>query len=280
VLLAFHLRRELSHALALLLAAACLTFASTARAQDLGHKLVGTLGLDAGSQPPPGFYVADRILYYQSDTLRDLHGDRVDIDNLSLHAFANAVGVSGVVAIPQISTDVSAGIAAPVVSLGAHADRPEVSVEHFGVGDISLKPLQLGWHFWRAGVVAEYSVYIPTGNVEITTSRTVRGQVTHQFSLGGTVNFDAAERWFASALASFQINQRKNGVDITRGEALQIQGGVGVRPTRIWELGVAGCAMWQLQDNTGHDLDPMLRAWRDRVYGVGPEVALLIPAIR
>ncbi len=250
-----------------------------AQAQDLGHKLVGTVGLDAGSQPPPGLYLADRLVYYRADRAYDRDGDRLDIAGLDIDAVGNALGVAAVLALPAIGASYGAAAAAPIASVRLRSDRPEASVDRFGLGDVALKPIQLGWRFDGAAVLAEYAVYIPTGRFEAGASGVSQGHVTHQLSVGGTVGLDPDERWFVAALASYDMNQKKRGVDITRGDTLQLQGGVGARPSPVWEIGLAAYALWQVEDDRGDDLPVALRGARDRVYGVGPEVAVRIPAL-
>src|SRR5262249_18551096 len=74
---------------------------------------------------------------------------------------------------------------------------------------------------------------------------------------------------------------RKRDLDLTRGDTFQIQGGVGItRLQGAFEAGAAGYALWQLRDDRGADLPPVLRGARDRVYGVGPEVAVFVKPIR
>ena len=42
---------------------------------------------------------------------------------------------------------------------------------------------------------------------------------------------------------------------------------------------LAGYALWQVRDDRGSDLPDVLRGARDRVFGVGPEVGLVLPAL-
>lgn len=84
----------------------------------------------------------------------------------------------------------------------------------------------------------------------------------------------------ASALLSYDLNRPKRGIDIKRGNTVQIQGGAGMRVHDLIDAGVAGFALWQVTDDSGADLPPMLRGARDRVFGLGPEVDILIPALR
>jgi hypothetical protein len=107
------------------------------------------------------------------------------------------------------------------------------------------------------------------------------GQVTHQFSGGGSLFADKNRTAFVTALGSYDFNLRKRSIDITRGDVFQIQGGTGVsRANRAVELGMAGYALWQIRDDRGADVPPLLRGARDRVYGLGPEAAVFVAAIR
>jgi hypothetical protein len=46
-----------------------LIVADMADGQDLGHKLPGLVGLDAGRVPPPGLYLVDRLVSYRADEI-------------------------------------------------------------------------------------------------------------------------------------------------------------------------------------------------------------------
>jgi len=101
------------------------------------------------------------------------------------------------------------------------------------------------------------------------------GQVTHEFAGGGTYYFDEDRAWYVTALASYQLNQRKRGIDITRGDLVQGQGGMGVSLlNRRLDLGIVGFALSQVRDDRGADVPPVLRGARDEAYGLGPEIVL------
>jgi hypothetical protein len=63
-------------------------------AQDLGHKLPGLIGLEAGKVPPAGLYLIDRLVSYQADELRDRRGMLIPVADLQLLGRSNAVGLS------------------------------------------------------------------------------------------------------------------------------------------------------------------------------------------
>ena len=254
-----------------------------AAAQDLGHKLPGLIGLDAARIPEPGLYLVNRTVSYRAGQLRDRNGDVIPIPGFSMDALSNAIGLSYTTKLRQSAISLTATAAVPIARLSLNiAPRPEASFDRFGLADIYIQPLRLGWQRERFDVVGSYAIYLPTGLFTLAGGKGVSaGHVTHQFSAGGSIYADENRTAFLTALASYDLNLRKRGIDITRGAILQVQGGAGVsRVHRTVELGLAGYALWQVGDDRGADLPPVLRGARDRVYGLGPEVAVFVQAIR
>lgn len=60
--------------------------------QNLGHKVLGGVGIDAGTQVEPGLYFAGRVLHFGADELRDRDGDPVPLEGLDIDAVGAAVG--------------------------------------------------------------------------------------------------------------------------------------------------------------------------------------------
>src|SRR4029453_5697387 len=83
-----------------------------AGAQELGNKVLGALGLFAGSQPRSGFYVANRFLNYRANDLIDRNGTHISV-GLDLDAVANALGVQVTLRLPWGSTYLNASLAVP-----------------------------------------------------------------------------------------------------------------------------------------------------------------------
>jgi hypothetical protein len=250
--------------------------------QDLGHKLPGLIGLDAGTIPPPGLYVVDRAVAYNADELRDRNGNVIPTGTLEMQGLSNAVGISYTFKLPQGCTSLTSRAAAPITRLKLNiADRPEASFDRFGLNDIFIEPLQWGCQTGQFDVVASYSLYIPTGQFLLGGGKGVSsGNITHEFSWGGSIYRSKERTSFVTALASYNLNLRKRNIDITRGDTFQIQGGAGVsRYNHVLEAGLAGYALWQVRDDRGADLPPVLRGGSDRVYGLGPEVAVFIKSI-
>lgn len=249
---------------------------AAAQVGDLGHRVPGAIGLDAGTQPDEGLYAAARVLWFASNRVNDRAGNAVPIENLDIDAVGTAVGISGTLELHGMYVD--AAIAVPFVKLSLDSDQPEASIDRMGLGNVYVEPLKLGTRWNRVDAVAGYGLYIPTAQG----ARSGVGQPewSHQASLGSTVFFDDRRGSRISALVSFVVNGQKRGVDITRGDMLLVQGGAGARVFRVVDVGVAGYALWQVTADRGSALPPQLAGARDRVFGLGPEVGIVVPQLR
>ena len=271
-------RRKLLTFLGLAIAAT-----TTARAQqDLGHKVLGGVGIDAGVQSPPGLFIAARVLRFSSTTLRDRSGGRVPLAGLDIDARGATVGL-GYTLKRKRGPYLSFAAAAPIADVSLSVDDPRVSVDRSGLSDLFIQPLRLGGRWTRFDAVAAYALYAPTGKFEPRGRSGVgRGFWTQQLSVGGAAFFSKDRQRRASALLSYDINSRKRGIDIRRGNTLQIQGGAGVGVGRgsRGTVGIAGYALWQVTDDVGSAIPPALRGLRERVFGLGPELQVILPKAR
>src|SRR5262245_10940195 len=269
-----------------LLLACCLgsvIAAGTLGAQDLGHKLPGLIGLDAARIPEPGLYVLDRVVLYQADELRDRNGQLIPLPDFQFQALANATGLSYTLKLPRKALFFSFTAAVPVARFNVNVpDRPEASFDRFGLADYFIQPVRLGWRKDRFDLIGSYAIYLPSGLSRLAGGTGVSaGHVTHEFSGGGSIFFNKERTAFITALGSYDLNLRKRGIDITRGDIFEVQGGAGVsRFNRVLEAGLAGHGFWQVRPDRGADLPPALQGLRDRVYGLGPEAAVTFKAIR
>jgi hypothetical protein len=261
----------------------CLFGSGRMDAQDLGHKLPGLIGLDAARIPESGLYLVDRVVAYGADEIRDRRGNLIPTGDLQLRALSNATGLSYTIKLWADGPSFTVTAAAPLARLRLNIhDRPEASFDRFGLADIYIQPARLGWRKSYFDVVCSYGVYLPTGTSPLAGGKGLStGHVTHQFSGGGTIFADQNRTLFLTALASYDLNLRKRHIDITRGETFQVQGGAGFsRFNRSLEAGLAAHGLWQVRADRGADLPVLLAGARDRVYGLGPEVAVAIRTIR
>ena len=94
------------------------------------------------------------------------------------------------------------------------------------------------------------------------------------------VFFDDERSLRLSALTSYNIYGKKLNLDVTRGDSVQIQGGLGGRFFKLLDVGLAGFAMWQVAADTGSALPLAARGQSEYAIGLGPELGIAIPSIR
>ena len=260
--------------------AAVLVRPHSVSAQQLGYKLLGNAGIDAGVQQQPGLAIIDQVLHYGANELRDRQGNVVPITGLDMSGTGSALGVSYTsesTRTPYLSF--AAGL--PVARVHVSSDDPAASLNGYGFADLFVQPLKVGWREPRFDVVTAYMVYVPTGRFEPRgVANTGRGYWTHQLAVGGALFADSTRAHRISALASYDVNMRKRGIDIRRGNTLQIQGGAGASVRKIFVVGLAGYALWQVTPDRGTDIPATLRGERSRTFGLGPELDLAIPRWR
>ena len=138
----------------------------TGHAQLSGNNTKGDLGLQAGTQAPPGYYVIPLFYDYTADALRDRNGDRVApiAGGGTVDARAAIVGLMWV-----FEKKILGGTYGFSVwpSLTDNAlELPALQVDDktsTGLADLYIQPITLGWNTDRADFFAGLGIYAPTG---------------------------------------------------------------------------------------------------------------------
>ncbi len=111
--------------------------------QQVGHKTLGTAGLQAGSQAPVGLYLVDQFVFYHSSVVVDRNGRALPL-GLDADLLAESFGASASLELPRIATYVNASVGVPLAYLNASTQTPRLSVTATGLGDLYVQPLKLG----------------------------------------------------------------------------------------------------------------------------------------
>lgn len=246
-----------------------LAAAMPAHAQYLGLNLRGDAGLKSGSQAGPGYYLV-MPLYYRSDytSLQLPNGNTVPGDNsvgVGLLAPALAVTTKWKILGANYGFQVIPTFVGSRQSLAGGAVEKNLG---YGFADTYVQPINLGWNTKHADFLGGYGFYAPTG------PRTL-DMWAHEIVAGTTVYFDAAKMWHVAGTIFYDINQRKRSKDITVGQYMTIEGGVG----RSFLKGTASAGMAYVvqrktTDDSGADISRLLPRGRNKAYGLGPEINL------
>ncbi len=248
-----------------------LGFAANAGAAGGGF-VPGVEGVLAASIPPPGFHYKMHNLYYNADTLTNASGDDVD-NGFGLKVFANVNRFLWNTGKKILGADYCAHLIIPFLSVNLDIEKAGISDSDTDIGDISLEPILLGWHFDRWDAAFGFVLNFPTGHYVSTNAANVgNGTFSAMFNLGATYWFDAEKTWSFSALTRTLFYGEQQDTDVTPGSELYIEWGLGkqfeAQKGLLIRPGICGYTYWQLsEDSGGNSTDDL-----GRVYAAGGEI--------
>jgi hypothetical protein len=239
--------------------------------QQVGHYIGGFTGLENGSSPPPGLYVAAFGLVESVDSIRGPRGNTV---------LKPDINVGGAIAAYSVTTEkkflgAEYGLAfmVPVLNTRFNSNIFNVSDASAGLSDILFMPINLGWKKGKADYTINYSFYAPTGEFDPNlTLNPGLGFWEHQIQAGLTYNFDKKKLWNASGLTTWEINHSKLGLDVKPGPIFTGEYSFGRRFFKYqMNAGVVGYASQKLSPDSGSGINPLLSGYLDRGFGAGGE---------
>jgi hypothetical protein len=256
------------------------------QAQYKGDDIPGFLGLENGTQPPPGLYIGSLAWVYPTDTIKDNNGNSVTLPG-SLTSTAEIILVNVVTNYKLFGGNIGASAGFPFIKNRIQLNSLNVSTS-FAYTDMFIGAT-LGWHFKRADVTAGYNLYIPTGNfTQGGTDNTGLGMWGNELTIGSTVYFDQKKLWNGAGTFALEFNTDKSGTNIQVGDLGTVSWGLGRTFYKkvsgpipmIMNLGAAGYAQFKVTGDSGSDIPPALRGFKDRVFAAGPEFNIYIPGPR
>lgn len=255
-----------------LLIVACVFLLGTSVAhaqQETSHYPAGAEGLKAATLPGPGTYLKWYDIFYSANTVKDASGNDVPAD-LDLDVFATVPRLIWMTDQKILGADYGMDIAVPFLNVDLKVGASGINDSKFGLGDILIEPIVLGWHFDRLDIGAAAGVWCPTGDFDATEPVNVgKGFWTGMFTLGATYYFDDEQTWHLSGLGRYETNSRKEGIDIRPGDDFHIEWGLGKTFETGWTAGVTAYTHWQVTNDSGDAVNyPLVR---DRFFSAGPE---------
>jgi len=260
----------------------------SSHAQYKGDDIPGFLGLHSGTQAPPGLYVGNVAWVYPTDTIKDNNGNTVGRQRGQLTSTADVILIDLVTNYKVFGAEVGFQAAVPFIKNRLEFNSLDVSTS-FAFTDMFISPIVLGWHRKRADIMAGYNLYIPTGRFSAGgNNNTGLGMWGNEFFVGPTIYLDQKKLWSVAGTFALEFHTNKKGTNINVGDMATIQGGVGRTFYRmvggpipeIFNVGAAYYAQFKVTGDSGSDIPPALRGFRDRVFGLGPEFNVFFPAPR
>src|SRR5262249_13762788 len=252
-----------------------LTTASVVHAQLLPPVVRGDMGLQAGSQPPPGIYVTGIVYFY--DTHQIVNKNGVRSDRLGLNAEFYGLGLTYVSKKKILGANYSA---TGVFPLADTAINSPFAASNTGIAysDTYVQPIQLGWHKKRYDTMAWYGLYMPTGRfTDGATNNPGFGMWSHEFGAAATVFLNEKKEWHAATAVTFNTQSHIKDTVKKVGNIVSLEGGVGrTFCSHLCNVGVDYYTQWKVTDDQFANL-PTGFLDKHRYYGIGPEVNGTIP---
>ena len=262
----------------------CLILGSIpAAAQFMSHNFRGDFGVLAGTQPPPGWYVAGGYVRFDTDTLRDNDGNEITFDPLNrgdVAANGYAVGFWRVtekkilggnysfMAFPAFTDN---KFQAPILGLYGSTS--------VGLTDLYFQPINLGWHTKQSDYTAGIGMVAPTGSFDPEADDNLGlGMWSFELFGGGTWYFDEAKKWHFATVAFYETHSKKEDTDIRVGDILTLEGGLGRSFMEgAITVGLAYDAQFKITEDDVGDLQPVFDLFnigKHQVYSFGAEATL------
>jgi hypothetical protein len=283
----------------ILLGILCLVLVSLgpARAGELGHFAPGVLNIRDFLVPDPGFYYIQYFVWYNADTFRDRHGDKANSINAGPVTLNVDTEVDSLILAPAFVwvspwKFLGARYAAQIVPTFGNTSvqaalrtetgfGEDVDESQFGVGDLYVKPVWLGWDGTHYSVAAGYGFYAPVGKYDNGDADNIGlGFWTHEFQVA-TAWYPWEGRGTAVTLAgTYEIHSEIDDVNITPGDRVSLNWGISQylplnkANSLLLEVGALGYSQWQVEKDSGSDVDTRFNP-KDQVHSAGGQIGLL-----
>lgn len=261
-----------------------LMIAGTASGQLSGENVKGDNGLKSGSQPGPGTYITNLNYFYGSSEIK-LPNRTVDLPG-GLNLYLNGTAITRVTKAKFLGANYGVQFVVPALNTQLELPRARTGKGGFGISDLYVMPLYLGWHKKRADYTASFAFYAPTGRFTAGgNDNTGLGMWSYEINGGTTVYPDKNRTWNIATLASYEMHGKKRGADIKVGDILTLEGGVGKTfPKSMLDVGVVYYAQWKVTADSGSDLARILQLHgvgmaKNRAFALGGEFGKVFPKL-
>lgn len=246
-----------------------------AQAQANVPQFRGDFGMTSGTLAPPGASLGFFYDNYRADRVNAANGD-------AFGTLRPAFDVAAVVAsytFPLSVLGAHWGVAAaiPWTTVGLETVNLDFDGK-WGLSDIYVQPVKLGWSVPAADFVAGFGMFMPTGRFNAgAPDNTGLGMWSYEGSAGTTLYIGSSRQGSASTLLSYQIQSKVEDSDRRAGQLLTLEGGIGHSLLEdVGQIGLVYYAQWKTTDDHGFLLPPPFDG-HTRMFGLGPEVTVPFP---
>jgi hypothetical protein len=231
----------------------------------------------AGVLPPyPGVYMRNDVIYYSGSGDASVLGGQVAL-GIDVETVANASAFSLVtdkkvlggqyaaaIILPLANADLKASVTGP---LGNTINKSD---DTFGVGDIAISPVILGWHNGKVHSNVNLTFYLPTGEYTPGALANLSKNYPTVQLQGAVTWMDPQSGWAVSGAAAYLWNAENQTTDYRTGQLLHFDGAI-TKAFGELRVGAVGYAMIQTTGDSG--TGARLGSFKSEVYGAGPFVS-------
>lgn len=260
---------------------------------EIGHYQPGVVNAKDFVVPDPGWYYCQYDTYYHSTRFDDEHGKKVDsvtVGSVTLPVTTEldylAVSPTIVWTTPWevLGGSYGAFVCVPLQTNSVGAEvigrRFGINMEEtaFGLGDLQVQPVWLGWRKESYEISAAYGFFAPTGRYALGSSENVGTGFWSNYLQGSLALYlteDHATGFFFTA--TYEVNSRNTGEHVTGGDHFCLEYSLSRSIGERVEIALCGSDIWQTTRDHGSDV-----TWDtsilDEVHAVGGQLAFwMIP---
>jgi hypothetical protein len=259
---------------------ALLASTPSAYGQFTGENIRGDYGVNSGTQGPPGIYAILPYWQQNADRIKDADGKVALPETFQGFDLRLVIPtIYGVTSKKILGGNYGFTIAPPFTTFVPERTSAQTGDNHWGISDLYVAPINLGWTTSRADFIVGYAFNAPTGKYEVGGSDNLGlGMWSHEIQGGTTVYLDHARKYTVASSAFLELHTKKKDQDIKVGDILTLEGGAAYNIEKLGAaFGVGYAYQQKVTNDSGADL-PVAEFrltnlyGKNRVFGIGPDL--------
>jgi len=288
-----------------MIALACMSLGgfSSSLAQQKPQWMPGQVGLNAGILPSPGFTYVNMDINYDAGAFNGPKGNAIPatgtynvwaVENIFYYVFPTKF-LGGNFGLMTIFPTIANGslVADFQVPTPGGPTNLGITGGGFGLADLFVQPISLGWHLKRWDIQVAEAFMVPTGRYSPGASNNIgTGYFGNHLQTGTTYYITKNKGTSANLFTDWEVHGQRQGTNNTYktpGQAVTDEWGVGqVLPlkkdfSKLLQLGVIGYDQWQVTSNGGTiPIGPITAPAKYlpyySVHAVGGQLNYILPA--
>lgn len=258
-----------------------------ALASELGGGVYpnGAEGYSGAAMPPPGTYLLGYLQHYEADRFNGPDGEAGLLPNFRVRADAAVIRVVHMTPVKILGATWGMQAIVPVTRLKVGAAG--LGDETTGVGDVTVDPILLGWHFQNGvHLSAGVDINLPVGAYDRRKLSNI-GRNYLNFEPVVALAYYGKKGFSVDVKVMYDINTRNDqavftpfnptGASYRSGNELHADFAVGQQIGK-WKLGASGYVYKQttkdqVSDPTAQAFVDQMRGFKGQVIGVGPSAS-------